>query len=94
MLVKIRHVKNLKDDYGECAFPTPYKAIITISKKGNRYLAEYASTVLHELLHVWVRILAKKGFKIEDNAEHDFIYAVEKDILQRFKKVLGKTGRK
>jgi len=94
MLIKIRHAKDLKDDYGECSFPTPHKAIITISKKGNGYLAGYASTVLHELLHVWIRILAKKGFEVDDKTEHDFIYAVERDLLKQFKKIVGRLGRK
>jgi hypothetical protein len=94
MLIKIRHVKELKGDYGECAFVGPHKAIITISKKGNKYLAAYASTVLHELLHVWIRILAKKGFEVDDDTEHDFIYASEAAMLKQFKKIVGKVGRK
>ena len=94
MIIKIRHAKDLKGDYGECAFVGPHKAIITISKKGNGYLAGYASTVLHELLHVWIRILAKKGFEVDDETEHDFIYAVERDLLKQFKKIVGKIGRK
>jgi|ERR1019366_2323547 hypothetical protein len=94
MLIKIRHVKDIKGSYGECAFLTPHKAIITISKKANRYLAGYASTVLHELLHIWIRILAKKGFDVDDETEHAFIYAVEKDMLKQFKKTVGKIGRK
>lgn len=94
MIIKIRHVRDLKHEYGECSFPTPHKAVITISKKGNGYLAGYASTVLHEMLHVWCRILAKKGFEVDDETEHKFIYAVEKDLLKQFKKIVGKIGRK
>lgn len=93
-MIKIRHAKNLKDEYGTCSFPTPHKALITISRKGNGYLAGYAATMLHEMLHVWIRILAKKGFKVEDDVEHEFIYAVERDMLRQFKKVIGKIGRK
>lgn len=94
MIIKIRHVEEMPDDYGECAFPTPHKAIITISKKGNHLLAMYASTVLHELLHVWVRILAKKGFDIDDRVEHDFIYAVEREVLKKFRQIVRKKGGK
>jgi hypothetical protein len=94
MVIKIRHARDLKDDYGECWFPTAHKAIITISRKGNGYLAGYASTILHELLHVWIRILAKKGFEVDDKTEHDFIYAVERDMLRQFRKIVGKIGRK
>ena len=94
MMIKIRHVKALGDDYGECEFRGPHKAIITISRKRNKRLAGYASTVLHELLHVWIRILAKKGFDVDDETEHDFIYASEAAMLKQFKKIVGKIGRR
>lgn len=91
MNIKIRHVEKIKGSYGETGFPSPHRAIITINRQLNKSLSSYASTMLHELLHVWIRILALKGFEIDDETEHTFIYAAEKAVLTEFKKV--KKGR-
>ncbi len=93
MFIKIRHVEKIKGSYGETGFPTPRSAVITISRQLNKSLASYASTMLHELLHVWIRILAIKGFEVDDETEHDFIYAAEKRVLKEFKRV-HRMGRK
>ena len=92
MNIKVRHAAKIIGSYGETGFPSPNKAIITISRALNKSLASYASTLLHELLHVWIHVLSLKGFKIDDEREHDFIYAAERAVLIEFKKT--KKGRR
>lgn len=85
MTIKIRHTERLRNLAGECSFKTKNKTIITIARQGNRRLAEYGATLLHELLHVWVRILVLNGFHISDQVEHKFIYAVEQAVIRLFR---------
>jgi hypothetical protein len=58
----------------------------------NKDLAEYGSTLLHELLHVWLAILQANGAVINKRKEHPFIYAVEKNITGLVK-MLSKGGK-
>lgn len=90
MVIKIRHVEKLRSLYGECAFTTKNKTIITIARQKNKRLATYGATVLHELLHVWVRILQTGGFKITDEVEHEFIDAVEQAVVRLFRDIVGR----
>lgn len=94
MNIKIRHAKRVAGAYGNTSFYGPKKAIITISRALNRRLSTYAATLLHELLHVWTKILENFGFEIDDKTEHDFIYACERAILKEFRAIVGKKGRK
>jgi len=94
MNIKIRHLETLDDAYGTTAFPSHNRAIITISRRLNRLTATYGATVLHELLHVWVHILAKNGFEMDDKTEHAFIYAAEKIVVTEFRKTVGRQRRK
>lgn len=95
MNIKIRHVEKLKDAYGITSFPTNNRAVITISRQLNRLTASYGATVLHEMLHVWIRILAIRGFETDDETEHKFIYAAERAVIVLFRKIVGKKkGRK
>ena len=90
MTIKIRHTEKLRDLAGECSFKTKNKTIITIARQGNRRLAEYGATLLHELLHVWIRILVMNGFQISDKVEHDFIYSVEQAVVRLFRDIVGR----
>lgn len=95
MNIKIRHVEKLDDAYGTTSFPSKNKAIITISRELNRLTASYGATMLHEMLHVWIRILAIRGFETDDKTEHKFIYAAERAVVVLFRKIVGKKkGRK
>lgn len=64
------------------------KAIITISRKLNDTVAEYAATVLHELLHLWMTMLRFKGIRVTNTLEHKFIYGVEDAVIGEFRKHL------
>lgn len=90
MIVKVRHVEKLRSLYGECAFVSKNKTIITIARQRNKRLATYSATLLHELLHVWIRVMELNGFKVDDDTEHDFIDAVEQAVLRLFKQVVGR----
>ena len=87
MTIKIRHAKKLKDLYGNCAFPTASRVVITVNRQFNKRLATYAATLLHELLHAWIHILELNGLKVDDEAEHKFIYATEQAVLREFRKL-------
>jgi hypothetical protein len=81
MLIVIKDVKRIK---GQCYGITRYmgrkKIAIDISMELNKDLAEYGSTLLHELLHVWLVILRSNGAVINKRKEHPFIYQVERQI--------------
>lgn len=61
------------------------RAKISVSLKRNKKAADYASTLLHELIHCWFSIIRPKGITIGDKTEHAFIYAVERSIKQLIK---------
>lgn len=88
MLVEIKDVKQCRNKaYGNFLLRGRESALITISLKKNQTVAEYGSTILHELLHLWVTILRKKTFKCRDSKEHRFIYAVEDAIYTKAKNI-------
>lgn len=83
MKVIIREVKKIDDDtLGRFERLTKYTSRITIGMDGNRTLAQYGETVLHELLHLWIAILEAKGFKISEKREHKFIESVERMVTR------------
>ena len=55
---------------------------IVISRSAHRTVAEYGSTLLHELLHLWVYILQTYGYRVKLKYEHAWIKAVETVIIQ------------
>lgn len=95
MLVRIKDVKKCQNGAaGNFLLRGRESALITVSLKENDTVAEYGSTVLHELLHLWVTILRKKTFKCTDSKEHRFIYAVERAIIKQAKKHLKPRRKK
>ena len=89
MLVNIKEVKKCRNGaYGNFLMRGAGYSLITISMKLNDTVAEYASTILHELLHLWVTLLRLKGFRVTNKKEHKFIYAVEQVVLEMAKKHL------
>lgn len=92
MLINIKEVKACKNKaFGNFLLRGHSYAVITISQKLNTTVAEYGSTVLHELLHLWITILRLKGFRTNNVKEHKFIYAVEAVILKKAAKHLRKA---
>lgn len=89
MLVNIREVKKCKNGaYGNFLLRGAGSTLITISRKLNDTVAEYAATLLHELLHLWVTLLRLKGYRTTNKKEHEFIYGVEKTIIRKAQKYL------
>lgn len=94
MLVNIKDVKKCRNGAsGNFMLRGCNYALITISSKLNTTVAEYGATVLHELLHLWVTILRKNGFRVSNKKEHKFIYAVE-DVIFILSKQHLKRRRK
>jgi hypothetical protein len=89
MLINLKEVKKCRNGaHGNFLLRGAGYALITISLKLNDTVAEYAATVLHELLHLWVTVMRLKGFRVTDTTEHKFIYAVEKVVIEMAKKHL------
>lgn len=89
MLVRITDVKQCRNKAsGNFLLRGRGYATITISQRLNYYFAEYAATLLHELLHLWVTMLRLKGFKITNRREHLFIYATERHVLREAKRYM------
>jgi hypothetical protein len=86
--IKIKSKKHCSNPkwFGEAIWLNKHKADIIISEAKNTNSGEFALTVLHELLHIWLSILMFNGFKVKN--EHKFIYLVEEDIKTRFKQVI------
>jgi hypothetical protein len=54
------------------------KFVISLSRKRNTTLEEYAGTLLHELIHLWVGILQRRKYIPESiKDEHKMIAIVE-----------------
>ena len=94
VLVNIKEVKDCRNKaFGNFILRGHKSAIITISLKRNDTMAEYAATIFHELMHLWVTILRLKGFRTTNIKEHRFIYAAEAYILRMVKKHLKRSGK-
>jgi hypothetical protein len=93
MLINLKEVKKCRNGaYGNFLMRGAKSALITVSLKLNSTIAEYAATVLHELLHLWVMVLRQKGFRVTNVKEHRFIYAAEKHIITMAKKHLRRKS--
>lgn len=89
MRIELKEVKKCRNGaYGNFLLRGHSSALITVSQKLNDTVAEYAATVLHELLHLWITILRLKGFRTTNVTEHKFINAAEQIILVAAKKYL------
>lgn len=89
MRIDIKEVKKCRNGAaGNFIMYRAGHARITISRKLNGVIYEYAATVLHELLHLWVTILRLRGFRVTNIKEHKFIYAVEGVVIGMAKKHL------
>jgi antirestriction protein ArdC len=67
-------------------------ARITISLALNRGMHEYAATLLHELLHLWVTMMRVKGLRVSNIREHRFIYAAEVVVAHLARRFMRRKG--
>lgn len=95
MLIEIKEVKWCHNKaVGNFVVTGQQSALITISLKKNTTIAEYTTTVFHELMHLWITILRAKGFRCSGIKEHKFVYAAEKHVLRMAKKHLRDKRRR
>lgn len=89
MRVEIKEVRRCRNGaFGNMTFRGARSVLITVSLERNGTVAEYAATVFHELMHLWVTILRSKGFRVTNVREHRFIYAAEEFVLAAAKKYM------
>jgi hypothetical protein len=72
------------ETFGDTEFFSNGDFKIRIALNKNRDLDEFCGTLLHELLHVWLKIVVKVcKLKMSDKKEHDIIMAIE-DVVMYF----------
>lgn len=67
---------------------------IRISRKLNKNVNEFLTTLLHELLHFWVTVAQTHGLEISYRKEHRFIFNVVPTIIHRLIKFKGASNEK
>jgi hypothetical protein len=83
MKLEIKNVKKCRNGaQGNFLIRGHDSALITLSLKLNPTLAEWGSTLLHELLHFWTTLMQQNGMRVTNTREHRFIYAAERAILK------------
>lgn len=89
MTIVIKNQKRLSDgSYGVTHFLSVNRIHIKMNLEKNETVAEYGCTLLHELLHAWLKILKLHGAKFDSRKEHKFIYATEAATLKLMKKFM------
>lgn len=87
MIISIKKVKQCRNGaYGNYLLRGRERADITISMKLNKTLAEYSYTLLHELMHLYITLLRKEGFKSTNKLEHKMIYDLEDTVVTIMRK--------
>ena len=71
---------------GSCAYTTPERMSILISGQRNKSVGAYAETLLHELLHVWLNMLGRKGFNVDEESKEEFADKAEQSVIRLFNK--------
>lgn len=95
MILEIKNVKKCRNGaWGNFYALGRDKALITISLDRNTTLAEWGSTLLHEMLHLWTTLMRKNGLRVTDRREHTFINAVETSVLKIMVKYLKRRKLK
>jgi len=89
MILEIKKVPSCKDNaYGTFVIVGQQKARIEISLKRNKTLAEYATTMIHELLHLYTALLKAEGFEVKERIEHKWIESCEVVITNLMLQIL------
>jgi hypothetical protein len=94
-MIEIKNVKYIRGKYyGIARFNSAKRITIQIAQNLNPTVAAYSSTLLHELLHVWVAIVKMSGGTIDRRKEHRFIYKVEDKITKLLKIMKGPNEKR
>ena len=66
---------------------------ITLARKPIVTIAEYSEVLLHELLHVWMRMIKSRGAKVDMRKQHEFIYSAEMAVIKKLHIAACKGGK-
>lgn len=89
MILEIKKVKACRNKaYGTFTILGHERARILVSLKKNTTLAEYAATLLHELLHCYTTLLRAEGFRTTNKKEHRWIESCEAAVIGLMQKNL------
>ena len=80
----IKTVKTLDKglSYGETEFLSNNGFVVRVALDKNKKVDEFCGTLLHELLHVWFKIVKKVGrIKLTDSQEHNIIKGIENVVM-------------
>ncbi len=87
MRLQIKMVQRCENDHrGEFIVKSNNQCEIQISKKRNQTIDDFAETLLHELLHLWVTILQTHGLKDSIRREHGFINSIVPKAIKELNK--------
>lgn len=87
MLVNLKLVpKCPKGHRGEFIVRGNSRCEILISREHNDNVGEFAATLLHELLHLWITILQSHGLSKGIRKEHKYIDGILPYILRKLAK--------
>lgn len=91
MIVKLKLVKKCPNGHkGEFIVLGNNQCEIQIARNRNPSIEEFATTLIHELLHLWVTILQTHGLKEGIRREHRFINDVVPLINSKLTKHYGR----
>lgn len=89
MILEIKKVDRCKNGaYGNFRIRGKDSALITLSLKKNPTIAEYAATLLHEMLHCYTTLLRVEGFRVSDKKEHKWIELCEVVVIEAMQKTM------
>lgn len=87
MRLQIKMVQRCENDHrGEFIVKSSNQCEIQISKNRNQTIDDFAETLLHELLHLWVTILQTHGLKDSIRREHGFINSIVPKVIKELNK--------
>lgn len=90
MILTIKLVNQCqKNRRGEFIIKSKSNSEIRISRKFNKTVAEFAETLLHELLHFWCTILQTHGLAEPKRKEHGFIYTAVDEVIHIYNAIFG-----
>lgn len=79
---RIRTVQRTEDrDFGD-TWISGNKFDIRIALENNKHVDEFSATLLHELLHIWFKLVKKIcRLKVTSTEEHEIIKGVESVVI-------------
>jgi hypothetical protein len=79
-----------RECYGLTCIKKNNKIDIYISETACKDMAQFATTLFHEMLHAWIEIIKSGGATIDARKSHRFIYDMEKKLAVSIKLMQGR----